>query len=61
MTLSPRSICSPRKASTKSRIGPCSGAHLGFYTALRDPRIAALAMVNLQLFVWTPGRSLMWR
>lgn len=39
-------------------IGPCSGAHLGFYTALRDPRIAALAMVNLQLFVWTPGRSL---
>lgn len=39
-------------------IGPCSGAHLGFHTALRDPRIAQLAMINLQAFVWTPGRSL---
>lgn len=39
-------------------VGPCSGGHLGFYTALRDARIAALVMVNLQLFVWTPGRSL---
>ncbi|MBK9082387.1 MAG: alpha/beta fold hydrolase [Rhizobiales bacterium] len=39
-------------------IGPCSGAHLGFHTAVRDPRIAQLAMINLQVFVWTPGRSL---
>ncbi|MBL8587253.1 MAG: hypothetical protein JNK46_01860, partial [Methylobacteriaceae bacterium] len=39
-------------------VGPCSGAHLAFHSALRERRVVGLVMSNLQTFVWTPGRSL---
>jgi len=39
-------------------IGHCAGAHLGFFSAVRDPRISALVMLNLQRFFWARGESL---
>lgn len=39
-------------------IGPCSGAHLALHTALADPRVVGVAMINLQRFVWRDGDSL---
>jgi pimeloyl-ACP methyl ester carboxylesterase len=39
-------------------IGHCAGAHLAFYSALQDPRIHRLIMVNLQRFFWKEGDSL---
>jgi dienelactone hydrolase len=39
-------------------IGLCAGAHLAFHTALADPRIARIVMVNLQQFIWHQGDSL---
>jgi len=39
-------------------VGHCAGAHLAFYSAVRDPRISALVMLNLQRFFWARGESL---
>jgi pimeloyl-ACP methyl ester carboxylesterase len=39
-------------------IGLCAGAHLGFHTALSDPRISHVIMVNQQVFVWHKTDSL---
>jgi pimeloyl-ACP methyl ester carboxylesterase len=39
-------------------VGLCSGAYLAFYAALADPRIRALALMNLQTFHWKAGDSL---
>lgn len=39
-------------------VGHCTGAHLGFYSALRDPRVANLVMLNLQRFFWERGKTL---
>jgi pimeloyl-ACP methyl ester carboxylesterase len=39
-------------------IGLCAGAHLGFHTALSDPRISRVIMVNLQVFIWHKTDSL---
>jgi pimeloyl-ACP methyl ester carboxylesterase len=39
-------------------IGHCAGAHLAFYSAVRDQRITALVMLNLQRFFWARGESL---
>jgi pimeloyl-ACP methyl ester carboxylesterase len=39
-------------------IGLCAGAHLGFHTALSDPRISHVIMVNLQVFIWHKNDSL---
>ena len=33
--------------------GLCSGAYWGFHTSLEDPRIRALALINLWAFYWT--------
>lgn len=39
-------------------IGACSGGHLALHTALADPRVVGVAMVNLQRFLWRDGDSL---
>lgn len=39
-------------------LGLCAGAYLGLQSALRDPRITAVAAINLQVFVWETGQSL---
>jgi pimeloyl-ACP methyl ester carboxylesterase len=39
-------------------IGLCAGAHLSFHTAVADPRVSRIVMVNLQKFVWHQGDSL---
>lgn len=39
-------------------VGSCSGAHLALHAALADPRVVAVAMINLLRFVWRPGDSL---
>ena len=39
-------------------IGLCSGAHMAFHSAVADPRITGLVMVNLQKFIWKDGDSL---
>jgi pimeloyl-ACP methyl ester carboxylesterase len=39
-------------------IGLCAGAHLGFHSALEDPRISRVIMVNLQVFLWRKTDSL---
>jgi pimeloyl-ACP methyl ester carboxylesterase len=39
-------------------VGLCSGAYLGFYAALEDPRVRAIALINLQTFHWKDGDSL---
>ena len=33
-------------------VGSCSGAHLAFHAARRDPRIAEVILLNLYAFVW---------
>jgi pimeloyl-ACP methyl ester carboxylesterase len=42
-------------------IGVCSGAYLSFHSALQDPRVDAIAMVNPQTFTWHEGDSLQLR
>ncbi|WP_020176400.1 serine aminopeptidase domain-containing protein [Methyloferula stellata] len=39
-------------------IGLCAGAHLSFHTAVADPRVSRIVMVNLQKFIWHKGDSL---
>lgn len=39
-------------------LGHCSGAYHAFHAASRNPRVIALALVNLALFHWIPGTSL---
>ena len=39
-------------------IGLCAGAHLSFHTAVADPRVSRIVMVNLQKFIWHRGNSL---
>ncbi len=39
-------------------IGLCAGAHLSFHTAVADPRVSRIVMVNLQRFIWHKGDSL---
>lgn len=34
--------------------GPCSGAYLAFQSALADPRVRGLALINAQRYVWNP-------
>jgi len=43
---------------TITLIGHCSGAHLGFYSTLRDARINNLVMLNMQRFFWARDDSL---
>lgn len=38
-------------------LGACSGAHLAFQTAARDPRITGVVIVNIQRFVWRSGET----
>lgn len=38
-------------------IGHCAGAHLSFYSALKDDRVRHLIMLNLQRFFWPRGLS----
>lgn len=38
-------------------MGLCSGAYMSFHTGLRDPRVAAIVMMNPPAFEWTPGRK----
>lgn len=38
--------------------GTCSGAYLAFQTALIEPRLSALAMINLQKFFWDDSQRL---
>lgn len=38
--------------------GTCSGAYLAFQTALIEPRLSAVAMINLQKFFWDDNQSL---
>ncbi|GAA5616969.1 alpha/beta fold hydrolase [Brucella anthropi] len=37
--------------------GRCSGAFLGFHSALKDERISGAVLVNPETFYWAPGRS----
>jgi alpha-beta hydrolase superfamily lysophospholipase len=37
--------------------GPCSGAYLAFQSALGDPRVKGLALINAQRYVWNPRES----
>ena len=39
-------------------LGHCSGAYQVFYTAISDPRVKSVAMINLATFHWKPGDSL---
>ncbi len=39
-------------------IGVCSGAYLSFHTALSDPAIASVVLINPQTFTWREGDSL---
>ena len=39
-------------------IGRCSGAYTAFHAGYRDPRVAALALVNQVRLVWDPEESL---
>jgi pimeloyl-ACP methyl ester carboxylesterase len=39
-------------------IGLCSGAYLGFHTAIEDPRIVGQVLINAQRFTWHEGDSL---
>lgn len=39
-------------------IGICSGAYAAFHATLRESRIQAMILVNLQKFVWTTDNSL---
>ncbi|SEC79499.1 hypothetical protein SAMN05443249_3580 [Beijerinckia sp. 28-YEA-48] len=38
--------------------GTCSGAYLAFQTALIEPRLSAIAMINLQKFFWDDSQRL---
>ncbi|GGH10181.1 hypothetical protein GCM10007036_06560 [Alsobacter metallidurans] len=38
--------------------GQCSGAYRAFHTAVADPRVAGLVMLNNQIFSWREGQSL---
>ncbi|MBK3745948.1 alpha/beta fold hydrolase, partial [Paraburkholderia aspalathi] len=38
-------------------VGRCSGAYLGFHSAVADPRISAAVLANPVTFYWAPGRS----
>ena len=40
-------------------LGACSGGHLAFHEAVHDPRVAGIALVNVQKFVWEEGTSLL--
>ena len=35
--------------------GLCSGAYLSFHTAVSDPRVSALILINIVTFRWEPG------
>ncbi|WP_235969070.1 alpha/beta fold hydrolase [Brucella tritici] len=37
--------------------GRCSGAFLGFHSALKDERVSGAVLVNPETFYWAPGRS----
>ena len=39
-------------------VGLCSGAYLGFHTAIEDPRIIGQVLINAQRFAWNPGDTL---
>jgi len=39
-------------------VGRCSGAYTAFHAAYRDPRIAALALINQLRLIWDPEESL---
>lgn len=39
-------------------VGICSGAYLAYQTSLRDERIAAMLLINLQKFEWRAGDRL---
>ena len=38
-------------------IGSCSGAYTAFHSALAEPRIRGLILINLQKFIWKTGSS----
>jgi len=38
--------------------GHCSGAHMAFHATLRDDRIAAQMLINLQVFIWGENDTL---
>lgn len=39
-------------------IGVCSGAYLSFHTAIADPSISSIILINPQTFTWREGDSL---
>jgi len=39
-------------------IGVCSGAYLSFHTAIADPSVASIVLINPQTFTWREGDSL---
>lgn len=39
-------------------IGVCSGAYLSFHTAIADPSITSIVLINPQTFTWREGDSL---
>lgn len=38
--------------------GLCSGAYVAYHTALAEPLVSSLALINLQIFKWEDGMSL---
>jgi pimeloyl-ACP methyl ester carboxylesterase len=47
-----------RGASRFMLIGLCSGAFVAFHTALSDPRVSDIALLNLLRFYWNPEDSI---
>jgi hypothetical protein len=47
-----------RGATGAAVIGLCSGAFLGFHTAVEEPRVRAVTLINQQTFSWKPTDSL---
>lgn len=39
-------------------VGRCSGAYTAFHAACRDPRVAALALINQLRLIWDPDENL---
>lgn len=42
-------------------MGICSGSYLAFQTALRDPRVAGIMLMNPRLLEWDPEKSGPWQ
>lgn len=45
-----------RGCSDVTLMGICSGAYVAFQTALVEPRVGSLVLMNARLLDWTPGR-----